>query len=780
MAVQPTPPPTTYFDKKGEVNELQQLLRSVAMERDIAKKREVMKKVIAYMTLGIDVSRLFSEMVMASATSDLVQKKMIYLYLSNYAECNPDLTILAINTLQKDCRDDDPMIRGLALRSLCSLRLLNTIEYLEPAIKTGLQDNSGYVRKTAIVGTLKLFHMAPEVVREADYCDTLYRLVGDQDVNVVENAIHALEEILSHDGGMVLTQNLVTHLLNRMIQFSEWGQCVILGLVCRYEVRSDDEMFDIMNMLEQILKQSSAASVVAAAKVMLRLTSSRGDMSTQVYERLKPVLLTLAATSSPELAYTVLIHVQLMLKVDPEKGPIIWGSEFKQFFCRYNDPSYLKTVKLDILTLIVRDETVEQIVAEMSEYVTDVDTAIARASIRAIGAIGLKSDRHAEHIFGSLLQLLTLDIDYVSAEAMVVVTDLLRRYPDHFTRMSSEVMDKCVSLVTEQDGRCSILWILGEYGHHIEDAPYLLEPLVEKFKEEESTSVQLMLLTSTTKLFFKRPPEVRNCLGSLLQQAIESSHPDVKDRALLYYRLLKNDVEEARRIIVGDGSGAVEFNANEADENVHKIFQEFDTLCVVYNLPAHKFIDEVPALYVGPLPTGPNIPIPDGEQPIQERQDSDSETEVANNRHYNSDLLGHDKASEPAESVAVPDMLGGLFGGASTLTLEPTSKVESGYFQQQWRQISDPQIHSRPIQPSGVQTCQDIQAAFVEQHFFCVASGTLPSGVYKLYLYARANEHEFFLEVLFTPNSTVQVTLKTESAQSQVVDKVWVALRRFL
>ena len=49
---------------------------------------------------------------MASQTQDLVQKKMIYLYLVNYAEANPELSILAVNTLQKDCRDDDPLIRG--------------------------------------------------------------------------------------------------------------------------------------------------------------------------------------------------------------------------------------------------------------------------------------------------------------------------------------------------------------------------------------------------------------------------------------------------------------------------------------------------------------------------------------------------------------------------------------------------------------------------------------------------------------------------------------------
>ncbi|CAE7184522.1 BETAA-AD, partial [Symbiodinium pilosum] len=118
MAQPPPPRPSGYFEKKGEVHELRQLLRGASADRDQQKKRDAIKKVIAYMTLGIDVSPLFSEMVMASATTDLVQKKMVYLYLVNYAESNSDLAILAINTLQKDCRDDDPMIRGLALRSL--------------------------------------------------------------------------------------------------------------------------------------------------------------------------------------------------------------------------------------------------------------------------------------------------------------------------------------------------------------------------------------------------------------------------------------------------------------------------------------------------------------------------------------------------------------------------------------------------------------------------------------------------------------------------------------
>ena len=74
--------------KKGEVNELRLLLRAVSLDKDPVKKRDIIKKVIAYMTLGIDVSRLYPEMVKASRTDDIVMKKMIYLYLTNYAEQN--------------------------------------------------------------------------------------------------------------------------------------------------------------------------------------------------------------------------------------------------------------------------------------------------------------------------------------------------------------------------------------------------------------------------------------------------------------------------------------------------------------------------------------------------------------------------------------------------------------------------------------------------------------------------------------------------------------------
>lgn len=89
---------------------------------------------------------------------------MIYLYITNYAEQNRDTSFIALNTFLKDCRHTDPKIRGLALRNLCSLRFQGDFDYLLPAITEALRDIDGYVRKTAIIGCIRLYYLKPALL----------------------------------------------------------------------------------------------------------------------------------------------------------------------------------------------------------------------------------------------------------------------------------------------------------------------------------------------------------------------------------------------------------------------------------------------------------------------------------------------------------------------------------------------------------------------------------------------------------------------------------------
>lgn len=123
---------------RGELAELQAQLQGLCTtgKRSSAElrsaKQEAFKKVINYMTLGMDMSGLFPMMTSCANLSpdDIVLKKMLYLYITHYAASTPDLVLLTINQLHKDCQDQDPTVRGLALRSLCSLRIPNLLEYV--------------------------------------------------------------------------------------------------------------------------------------------------------------------------------------------------------------------------------------------------------------------------------------------------------------------------------------------------------------------------------------------------------------------------------------------------------------------------------------------------------------------------------------------------------------------------------------------------------------------------------------------------------------------------
>ena len=121
---------------RGEIGEIRTQLNAISASGSrpeaAAAKKELFKKVINCMTIGIDMSSLFMLVMTAgmSNAEDVVLKKMLYLFICTYAQSNPDLTLLTINLLNKDCKDQDPTIRGLALRSLCSLRVANLIEYI--------------------------------------------------------------------------------------------------------------------------------------------------------------------------------------------------------------------------------------------------------------------------------------------------------------------------------------------------------------------------------------------------------------------------------------------------------------------------------------------------------------------------------------------------------------------------------------------------------------------------------------------------------------------------
>lgn len=803
---------------KSEVSDLKLQLRQLAGSRAPGTddlKRDLFKKVISNMTIGIDVSSLFGEMVMCSATSDIVLKKMCYLYVGNYAKGNPELALLTINFLQRDCKDMDPMIRGLALRSLCTLRVENLVEYLVGPLGSGLKDNNSYVRMVAVIGVLKLYHISASTCIDADFPATLKHLMlNDPDTQVVANCLSALQEIWTLESGSseeaarereaVHIKPVIYYLLNRIKEFSEWSQCVVLELVAKYVPSDNSEIFDIMNLLEDRLQHANGAVVLATTKVFLHLTLSMADVHQQVYERIKAPLLTQVSSGSPEQSYAILSHLHLLVM----RAPYIFSSDYKHFYCQYNEPSYVKKLKLEMLTAVANESNTYEIVTELCEYAANVDIPIARESIRAVGKIALQQyDVNA--IVDRLLQFLEMEKDYVTAEALVLVKDLLRKYPQWSQDCIAVVGNISSKNVQEPKAKAALIWMLGEYSQDMNDAPYVLESLVENWDEEHSAEVRLHLLTAVMKCFFKRPPETQKALGAALAAGLADFHQDVHDRALFYYRLLQYKVSVAESVVNPPKQAVSVFADTQNSEVKDRIFDEFNSLSVVYQKPSYMFTDKE---HRGILEFSDelgnlSISVESGDSvvPAQRVEENDkdlllSTTEKDEVRDPGSNGSAYNAPSydaaisqpladlalpstgltgqAPASSLAIDDLLGLGFpvGTAATpspppLNLNPKAVLDPGTFQQKWRQLPISLSEEYSLSPQGIVslTAPNALLRHMQSHSIqCIASGR-QSPNFKFFFFAqKADEASVYLVecIINTSSGKSQINIKADDQSS--------------
>mmetsp|Transcript_21151 Transcript_21151/g.52007 ORF Transcript_21151/g.52007 Transcript_21151/m.52007 type:complete len:883 (-) Transcript_21151:59-2707(-) len=572
--------------KKGELHELRMELH--ATEKQV--KVDAVKKVIASMTVGKDVSSLFTDVLNCVQTGNIELKKLVYLYLINYAKTQPELTLLAVNTFVKDSNDPNPLIRALAVRTMGCIRVDRITEYLCEPLGRALRDEDPYVRKTAAVCVAKLYDIAPDLVAERGFLETLHDLISDSNPSVVANAVAALSEIAEASGKdvMKISAAVLQKLLAALNECTEWGQVFILDSLAKYTPADGREAEGIIERVTPRLQHANSAVVMSAVKVILSymelMGSSNSDAIRALTRKLAPPLVTLL-NSEPEIQYVALRNINLIV----QKRPHILENEIKVFFCKYNDPIYVKMEKLEIIIKLVSEKNIDQVLLELKEYSTEVDVDFVRKAVSAIGRCAVKLERAAERCIGVLLELIQTKVNYVVQESVIVIKDIFRRYPNRYESIIATLCDNLDTL-DEPLARASMIWIIGEYAERIDNADELLDTFLETF-EEEDPAVQLQLLTATVKCFLKNPEDTQDMVQRVLDLATEESdNPDLRDRGFIYWRLLSTDPEAAKMVVLGD-KPVIEDDTFKLDPSLlNSLIGQIATLSSVYHKPPDAFV----------------------------------------------------------------------------------------------------------------------------------------------------------------------------------------------
>uniref|UniRef100_A0A2I2YI58 Beta-adaptin appendage C-terminal subdomain domain-containing protein n=1 Tax=Gorilla gorilla gorilla TaxID=9595 RepID=A0A2I2YI58_GORGO len=424
-----------YFttNKKAEIFELKAELNNEKKE----KRKEAVKKVIAVITVGKDVSSVFPDIVNCMQTDNLKLKKLVYLYLMNYAKSQPDMAIIAVNSF-----DEHP-----------------------------------YVRKTAAVCVAKLHDINAQMVEDQGFLDYLWGLIADSNPMVVANAVAALSEISeSHPNSNLL--NLNTQNINKLRTALNKGQIFMLDCLSNYNPKNDRKAQSICERVTPQLSHANSAVVLSVVKVLMKfleLLPKDSDYYNMLLKKLAPPLVTLMSGES-EVQYASLRNINLIV----QKRPEILKQEIKVFFVKYNDPIYVKLEKLDIRIHLASQANIAQVLAELKEYATEVNVDFVRKAVWATGRCAIKVEQSAEHCVSTLLDLIKTKVNYVVQEVIAVIRDIFRKYSNKYESIIATLCENLDSL-DEPDARSAMIWIL-------------LESFLEGF-HDENTQEQLTLLT---------------------------------------------------------------------------------------------------------------------------------------------------------------------------------------------------------------------------------------------------------------------------------------------
>ncbi|KAM3463803.1 hypothetical protein NHJ6243_002990 [Beauveria neobassiana] len=597
--------------RQGKVAELRlELNGGGKKDKNFSMKKIALKRIVANMTMSNnDMVALFPDVIACMNLPSLEIKKMCFLYLVNYARVRPEIAVKAIPVLELDMEDSNPLVRALALRTMSYIHVRDFVEAAVPIVKNMLRDADPYVRKTAAFSVAKLYDHDQSVVEGSDLIERLNSLLRDDNPTVVASALAALMDIWERSDAIKLTidYNNASKMVAILPDCSEWGQTYILEALMSYVPQDCGEASLLAERIAPRLSHSNSSVVLTCIRVILYLLNYIADEKqiSALCRKLSPPLVTLLA-KGPEVQYLALRNALLILQRRPE----VLKNDIRVFFCKYNDPIYVKVTKLELIFMLANEHNIDEVLTELREYATEIDVHFVRKAVRAIGKLAIKIEPAAPRCINLLLELVATKVTYIVQEATVVIRNIFRRYPNQYESIISTLCEHLDSL-DEPEAKAAMVWVIGEYADRIKNSDALLDDFLYAFKEEP-VEVQLALLTATVKLFIQRPTRGQELVPKVLKWATEETdNPDLRDRAYMYWRLLSTDVGLAKQIVMGEKPPITAESEQLEATILEEMCLNVGTLATVYLKPVQtvfrsarvRKLPDSPALQKQNLPT---------------------------------------------------------------------------------------------------------------------------------------------------------------------------------
>ncbi|CAE6426865.1 unnamed protein product [Rhizoctonia solani] len=556
----------SYFDSaEDKIKQISTQLTSNS-DRD---KLDAMKRLIALVSKGRNVSEFFAQVVLNVASPNLEIRKLVYIYLIRHAASEPDLTLLSINTFQKDLADPNPLIRAMALRVLSAIGVPMTGNVVAMGIKKCATDSSPYVRKAAALAIPKCY--ALDTSLHGTLLSTLNLLLKNHSSLSVGAVARAFSIICPHK--LELLHPHYRKLCRVLVDADEWGQVELLDLLGRYArtmlSRPVEGLKELVGKsaeskddVEKFLEDAPTASFEALDPDLLLLLKSSENL---IHSRNPAVVLSVARIHwylAPSSYRSKIVSPLLrLLHISPEiervvvenlgviaqEQPSLLKPYLTRFFVRASDSSPTKISKLRILLALADASNVGLIINECKDYVYDEDERFGRAAADAIGRCTRIVPDASGQCVAALLSLSDSGDDTAATASVLSLRTLLQTQSDNAIAEVVQTLARRVEDIKHPEARACVVWLVGQYAGLVvgaasrspfamegiaEWAPDVLRIMAKRFTAEPDVS-KLATLTLAVKLITLNPhaPILQKLASYVLALARWDTSYDVRDRA---------------------------------------------------------------------------------------------------------------------------------------------------------------------------------------------------------------------------------------------------------
>ncbi|CEP64048.1 AP-3 complex subunit beta LALA0_S10e01046g [Lachancea lanzarotensis] len=504
-------------------------LRSLLNSRNDREVRDGMKKVASLLASDdstVNLETYFADVVKnVGLSTDIKVKRLVSIYLLRYAAKQPNLALLAVNSIQKSLADSDSQSRALALKMLSDIKIPSLYPIVLHSVKKAITDSAPEVRCAVCFALLKIYREQREHVVE-DVTPLLKDLLADSDVTVISSAVVLLKEAFP-DSLEFLHGHFRRYceILPQLTQYSQVYLIDLLTLYCKtfvqkpvlkdlsnpsqisalpdafnavpfatYDVVFDSDLELFLQTIDNMLHSPNPAVVVSISKALFELTppvTFKNSRATGVLARL---------VSSPSFYSDHGIILQCILMycaVDPTTfSPLL-----KKFFLFPSDDACAAIYKLKIIATLIDNNNVKQIAQELKFYIsTDQRPEIVQEALNSLAVCGTVSQRLSMHISKWLLSQIAKSNASTSLESYVgVIRFLIQEYPSKHLGTMVHLFETLRSgSFLSGSAKAGIVWLFGEFATiNFAICPDVLRILLPGFSSEpKETRIQIVLLAA--------------------------------------------------------------------------------------------------------------------------------------------------------------------------------------------------------------------------------------------------------------------------------------------